>query len=213
VGKNPRRIRIMSSLPQLPLTRIDETPSKRFTGDGGQSPLLSNAIRLNLGCEDKILVGYINIGDRQKGEKKPDLLADITNLHMFADSSVDEIITIHVLQKFYFWQMPAVLQEWRRVLKPGGRLIIETGNLLHACAEIMRHPFNGALPSSQTTMFALYGNPAEQDEKMTNRWCFTPQTLTQILLDMGFDEIRQEAAQFKLREPRDMRVVCVKPRG
>jgi hypothetical protein len=35
--------------------------------------------------------------------------------------------------------------------------------------------------------------------------------LTRLLSDAGLVEVRQEPAQFKLREPRDMRIVGVKP--
>lgn len=200
----------MSGVPQLPITKLDENtkpiPQASFsTGD---------AIRLNLGCGDKILPGFINVdfAEERKG-KKPDLQADIRKLHMFADNSVDQILTVHVVEHFYFWELPAILQEWRRILKPGGIMVTETPNLLTACQEILRNPFKGALPNAQMSMWSLYGNPGEMDESMCHRWLFTPQTLTQLLLDVGFDEIRQEAAQFKLKEPRDFRVVCIKPQG
>ncbi len=46
---------------------------------------------------------------------------------------------------------------------------------------------------------------------MIHRWGYTPESLGEILRAQGLSDVRQEAAQFKLREPRDMRVVAVKP--
>ena len=77
-----------------------------LTGD-----VLANKIKLNLGCGDKILLGYINIDAQEeiKG-KKPDLVADATKLDKFADNSVDEILTVHVIEHFYYWHLPAFVQ-------------------------------------------------------------------------------------------------------
>ena len=173
--------------------------------------VLANKVKLNLGCGDKILLGYINVDvvESRKGNK-PDLLCDITKLDKFADNSVDEILTVHVIEHFYYWLLPPVLAEWKRVLRPGGVMITETPNLLFACQEIMKEPFKAALPNAQMSMWPLFGNPYEEDELMCHHWCFTPQTLGQTFAEAGFTNIRQEPAEYKLREPRDFRVVCEK---
>jgi len=204
----------MSGVPQLPITKIQEAEETYKGLSNAPSEILSNSVRLNLGCGDKILTGYINVDvtDERKG-KKPDVVCDIAKLEKFADNTVDEILTVHVIEHFYLWKLPEVLQEWKRVLKPGGVLITESPNLLHACSQILKSPFKAALPDAQMSMWPLYGNPYEEDELMCHKWLFTPQTLTQFLLEQGFDEIRQEPCVFKLREPRDFRMVCVKPKG
>jgi hypothetical protein len=48
---------------------------------------------------------------------------------------------------------------------------------------------------------------------MVHRWGYTPQSLAQVMSEAGLTLIRQEPAQFKLREPRDMRLVGAKPAG
>lgn len=206
----------MSGVPQLPITKLQGEADDLYVKSNApaENSFLSDAIRLNLGCGDKIIPGYINVdmGDERKG-KKPDLQADVRDLSMFASDSVDEILTVHLIEHFYFWTLPEVLAEWRRILKPGGKMITETPNLLYACSQIMASPYKAALPDGQTSTWVLYGNPYEKDESMCHHWAFTPQTLTQLFLDNGFDEIRQEPAQYKLREPRDFRVVCIKPKG
>jgi len=48
---------------------------------------------------------------------------------------------------------------------------------------------------------------------MVHRWGYTPQSLTALMIEAGLVKIRQEPAQFKLREPRDMRMVGEKTRA
>lgn len=53
----------------------------------------------------------------------------------------------------------------------------------------------------------FYGDPKWQDPLMVHRWGYTPYSLISLLQETGLINIRQEPAQFKLREPRDMRIV------
>jgi len=49
-------------------------------------------------------------------------LSGVERLPMFADSSADFIYLSHCLEHISFGEVPAVLREWHRVLRPGGRL-------------------------------------------------------------------------------------------
>jgi hypothetical protein len=62
-------------------------------------------------------------------------------------------------------------------------------------------------------MWVFYGDPSWRDPLMCHRWNYTPQSLRALLEEAGLVNVRQEPAQFKLREPRDMRIVGVKPGG
>jgi len=44
-----------------------------------------------------------------------------------------------------------------------------------------------------------------------DRWEYTPNSLALLMKTCGLTEVKQEPAQFKLREPRDMRVTGIKP--
>jgi hypothetical protein len=60
-------------------------------------------------------------------------------------------------------------------------------------------------------MWVLYGDPEWKDPLMIHRWGYTPESLARLLEQAGLTEVRQEPAEFKLREPRDMRVTARKP--
>jgi hypothetical protein len=99
------------------------------------------------------------------------------------------------------------------VLKPGGRMIVECPNILSACQTFLENPaqFSREDQNGQRTMWVFYGDPKWKDPLMIHRWGYTPESLQALLTEVGLAEVRQEPAQFKLREPRDMRVTGVKP--
>ena len=94
---------------------------------------MSTFVRLNLGCGDKILDGYINVDivDERAGNK-PDINCDVRQLTVFEDNYADEILAVHVVEHFWRWEVQAIIQEWMRVLKPGGKMILECPNLISA---------------------------------------------------------------------------------
>lgn len=180
----------------------------RAVGDNEVRPL-----RLNLGCGEKLLPGYVNVDivESRKG-KRPDVICDLHNLAPFDDGTVDEILSVHVVEHFWRWEIAAVLRDWVRVLKPGGRMIVECPNLQSACQTFLANPSESAHEDQrgQQTMWVFYGDPKWKDPFMIHRWGYTPESLQALLVQAGLRDVRQEPAEFKMREPRDMRVVGVK---
>jgi SAM-dependent methyltransferase len=71
-------------------------------------------MKLNLGGGSQKIPGFINV-DRLNGQEAYPLPA-------YTDGSVDEIRASHILEHFGHREVPEVLKEWVRVLKPGGVL-------------------------------------------------------------------------------------------
>ncbi len=171
-------------------------------------------VKLNLGCGDKILPGYVNVDVVEaRAGMRPDVVCDLHDLSAFADASADEILSVHVVEHFWRWEIADVLREWLRVLKPGGRMIIECPNIHSACRTFLENPVEFAREDrgGQRTMWVFYGDPAWKDPLMIHRWGYTPESLAALLAEAGLADVRQEPAQFKLREPRDMRIAGTKP--
>jgi len=167
----------------------------------------SRILKLNLGCGNKILPGYINVD----AVNRPgvDMVADIRDMkELIKTDTIHEILSVHVVEHFYEWEVRDLLREWIRMLRPGGKLILETPNLLSACREILSNPENiRADVRGQRTMWCLYGDPQHKDPLMCHKWLYTPDTLISLLEECGLEDIRQEPAKFKLKEPRDMRII------
>lgn len=170
-------------------------------------------MRINAGCGDKLLEGYVNVdvAPSRRG-LKPDVLCDLHRLS-FEDETADEILSVHVVEHFWRWEVVGILKEWARVLKPGGRMVLECPNLERACLEFLADPGlrSGPGKEGQRTMWVFYGDPSWHDPLMVHRWGYTPVSLARVMEEAGLADVRQEPAQFKLKEPRDMRLVGLKP--
>src|SRR5688500_2160190 len=133
----------------------------RALGDADARPL-----RLNLGCGDKILPGYVNVDVVEaRAGVKPDVICDLHDLSPFASDSADEILSVHVIEHFWRWEVADIVREWVRVLKPGGRMVVECPNLAAACTEFLEKPEESAFDDKrcQRSMWVLYGDPAWKD--------------------------------------------------
>lgn len=72
-------------------------------------------IKLNIGAGSTVIEGFTPI-DRKLGSEAFPL--------PYADGSVDEIRASHILEHFTFGDAQKAMEEWSRVLKPGGRIRI-----------------------------------------------------------------------------------------
>ena len=156
--------------------------------------------------------GYVNCDfAANHSQKPPDISCDLRELP-FDDDSADEILSVHVIEHFWRWEVRDVLSEWVRVLKPRGRMVIECPNFHTACMEFLKNPDHfGDGQDGQRTMWVFYGDPKWKDPLMVHRWGYTPNTLAALMDECGLENLEQEPAQFKLREPRDMRIMGTKP--
>ena len=88
-------------------------------------------IKLNLGCSIYKLHDFINIDitplitEATNGDYdiKPDVVADVRKLP-YPDNYADFIYAGHLLEHFRWKETKAILKEWQRVLKVGGKLCI-----------------------------------------------------------------------------------------
>ena len=77
----------------------------------------------------KVLPHFIGVDDCRDTKKfgiqmKPDIRTDATDLSMFASQSCDCIFSSHLLEHIAYERVPDTLQEWMRVLRQGGHLIL-----------------------------------------------------------------------------------------
>jgi GT2 family glycosyltransferase/2-polyprenyl-3-methyl-5-hydroxy-6-metoxy-1,4-benzoquinol methylase len=88
--------------------------------------------RLNVACGADYQADYINIDLYPPTGCKVDAISDVKKLP-YDDDTVDEIRALHIIEHFDFHETNVVLKEWFRALKPGGKLILETPDLLAMC--------------------------------------------------------------------------------
>lgn len=146
--------------------------------------------------------------DKQTKRGGPDAIADITHLPD-ADETADAVIAVHVIEHFYKWEVQGVLTEWRRVLKPGGKLILE----LPSMEKVFRYIANAMdrnLPMSETfSTLPLWGDPKYHDVTMCHKWGYFPVTLCMELVKAGFKNAKVTKPRYHFKD-RDMRVEAIK---
>ena len=136
-------------------------------------------IKLNLGCGEKTIEGYINIDSRAL--PKVDLVSDITDLSFFDNESVSVIYASHVLEHFGRHEYMEVLQRWYELLKPGGILRIAVPDL----EKVFEHYIKNQ--DAVILRGFLYGGQTYKNNYHYCGWDY--EALASDLKQVGFQEI------------------------
>lgn len=177
-------------------------------------------MRINFGCGARVLDGYFNIDAAHAAgaPRKPELVealrfaqdGSVIQQIPLPDGCADELMAIHVLEHVYRWECDALLLEWKRLLRPGGRLVLELPDLMKCCENIVSGYVQAGKHPDQAGMWGLYGDPRERNPLMCHRWGWTPRTLEDFLVAHGFVDIEEQPTHWHPvgRERRDMRIVA-----
>lgn len=93
-------------------------------------------MKLHLGCGKRYIPGFVHIDALEYPHI--DHVAMIDQLPFIADNSVELIYTCHVVEHFKRAELYTVLQEWFRVLAPGGILRIAVPDFEALCGVYQR---------------------------------------------------------------------------
>jgi hypothetical protein len=176
------------------------------------------AVRLHLGCGTQYLPGYVNIDCK----KTPvtDKICDIRQLP-YQDNTVDTIECYHVLEHIpvclhaavnpdygmKYASLIAVLEEWRRVLKPEGNLVIEMPDL----DAVMREYLEADESRKEELLISIYGSYRNDDDTDIHRWGASEDRLRYILDRAGFKYIKfTEATDYHAKDTPCLRVEAIK---
>jgi len=159
----------------------------------------------NLGCGTKKWDGWINV---DLYSDVSDIKCDLRKLEIASDSA-DAVAAIHVLEHFYEWEVADLLTEWKRVLKPGGKMILELPCMDKVFAYVTNCVANREPLQPFMTLNALYGDPKYKNEAMCHHWGWFQVPLRQMLESVGMQRV--EFFEPRYHFPfRDMRVECYK---
>lgn len=117
-----------------------------------------------------------------------DVIADVSNLSMFADESFDYVYSSHTLEDMAYPK--AVLMEWWRLIKVGGNLILYLPLTRKVAKEL-------GLENWQD----FYPNMGEECANVWHRNDFHPQTIRDIISNLGIveslaDEVRGDKDEY-----------------
>lgn len=142
------------------------------------------AIRLNIGCGHKPDADRINVDMREL--PGVDVVAAVEQLP-FGQAEVQEIYCAHLLEHFPLEQLRrSILPVWLAHLKPGGELravVPDADAMLRAHA-------NQEIDFATLRLITFGGQEYEGDFHHT---MFTPESLCDLLTELGFQNVRVEA--------------------
>lgn len=157
-------------------------------------------IKLDIGSGHSRKPGYIRVdADPKCG---PDILANARDLAGVPDNHCDEVFAAHLLEHFDPDETFSVLMEWKRVLKPGGRLVVVVPDVGWAIKAWSAGTINDCC-----LMKVIFGSDPKANEFMRHKNIFWDKKLKRFLFITGFVEIQDRSVAgsmelcFEARKP------------
>ncbi|MEW5760268.1 MAG: methyltransferase domain-containing protein [Candidatus Thermoplasmatota archaeon] len=155
---------------------------------------------LNIGCGIAYKPNSVNIDCFDASVA--DMLHNAIDLP-FESNTLELIEAYHILEHFDYIHCKYVLSEWYRILKPNGKLTIETPDI----EETFRKFNSLSMNQQKATLQWLYGIDSMG---MQHRTGFTYKILEALLLEIGFEEATRKEQKMHKYKP-GLRVECRKP--
>lgn len=132
---------------------------------------------------------------------EPDIVADMKDMKCVPDESVDGVWSSHCLEHMGSYDVPLVLAEFKRVLRPGGHVLITVPDIQQVAEAIAAGGLEKKLYDSPAgpimPLDVVYGHQAsikDGQAAMAHRTGFTAETLKQKLIHAGFAGVRTESS-------------------
>jgi len=175
-------------------------------------------IKLHLGCGPNIFDGYINVeGDyilnSKGGPADGVVIHNITETYPLPDNSVDEILSVHVIEHIIPTDIPAMFAEWKRILKPEGFVAVEWPDLLKMCQYICYHPdslWSDNKKVLKQSVAGIFGNIGKyKDPAMLHKWGYSEESMIKLFEKHGFSRAEGQLPAYR-KTSADSRVAAWK---
>jgi predicted SAM-dependent methyltransferase len=130
---------------------------------------------------------------------QPDIIADLMDMAPVPDNSMDAVFSSHNVEHVFIYQVPKVLSEFFRVLKPGGFALITLPDIQQVALQVAQGRLESALYDSPagpiTALDIIYGHTksiAKGKHYMAHKTAFTAETLGRHLFRAGFTQVTVE---------------------
>lgn len=188
--------------------QISPKSLRRFI-KGQKAPPSLPGLKLNLGCGERYLNGYLNI---DINSKYADLKEHILKLE-FEEQTLSEVLMVHVIEHIDYYKVKLFLERTYFWLEKNGQLILEFPDVIKVAKCISR--IKNDVENLQKSPFGIRGFYGKPTTDMTiydyHKWGWSENTMKTLLKEIGFRKIYIEKPQFhRGYAERDSRVVAVK---
>jgi len=144
---------------------------------------MTDSIKLHLGCGKRYFPGFVHVD--VSDFPHVDHVQDIRDLSNFPDNCASLIYSCQVIAYFDREEIGAVLQEWKRVLCPGGVLRLSVPNFA-----VWSRLYQAGL-GLEWLLGTLYGKiPGPDGSSLYHRTTYDEPSLTRVLDAAGFSQMR-----------------------
>jgi SAM-dependent methyltransferase len=177
-----------------------------YTGDARGVALVPKRLRERLGLDDEAArgtrkieigggpyaqAGYLHV-DVDPGAEHLEVVAAAWDLP-FPDGWATEILSVHQLEHVHPSQLLATLQEWRRVLRPGGVVRVHVPNGPALMEAFLRSPIDEKWPI-MGSLLGMYCSPSVRSPdgltvRSDHQVIFDPPLLRWALEQAGFERV------------------------
>jgi SAM-dependent methyltransferase len=135
----------------------------------------------------------------------PDIVCSITDMQPVGTGSIDAVWSSHNLEHLQRHEVPKALDEFMRVLRPGGYLLLTLPDLQRIAELVAGDALEDEAylsPSGPiTALDMIYGHTpslARGNHHMAHKTGFTARTLRQLLVDAGFSGVTLQREGYSL---------------
>ena len=147
-------------------------------------------IKFNMGCGQDKIPGYMGV---DKHNPNADIKMDLFELDL-PENCADEVLASHVIEHLPRHRATEALSGWLKVLKPGGKLVMEQPDLEELCKDFLAQSEKDRF----MTTVCIYGAAAEPDVKGLEKtgaasphlWGYTPKSLEDLVSAVGFKDVQ-----------------------
>ena len=147
-------------------------------------------MRIELASGERPFDGYLHCDQRLL--PSTDLVCQVETLP-FATDSVDSLLASHIIEHFPYASIVSVLSEWRRVLRPGGTILIITPNLGY-----IAHGYTEGWMDYTEARNRLFGG--QDYEGNFHYTMFDSPSISRALEETGFGRIENVTANYEKRK-------------
>ena len=160
---------------------------------------MGRPVRINVGAGDKYFPGWVNC-DRHGDQ---DVNCGAVKLP-FESGFADEIHAYHIIEHLHRKEATEAVSEWFRVVKAGGKVVLEM-----PCLDKIVDLIKGGEKNLRLTLFGLFGGPRDPKPDMLHKWCYSKAEIAELLTAVGFRDVKVSEPVFHI-QARDFRVEAVK---
>lgn len=170
----------------------------------------NKSLRLNLGSGGVFYKGFLSV---DLHDQRADVIADATKLDL-DDGCVQEILAIHLFEHLSPYKADDALREWFRVLRPGGKLVMEMPDIEDLCKRFLSTQDFGDRWGVLNAMYApvnTTGEGAATEITSPHLYGYWSADLVNRLVQTGFTDVQLGPEQFPHPYPPNLHIEATKP--